>query len=54
MLLYILCVFIVYSPGKTEDEDKLTPCLDLPTVFELSYYSNHVISVFLLESVVGR
>lgn len=34
------------------DVVKVVPCIDIPAVFELSYYSNHVISVFLLESIV--
>ena len=35
-------------------EEMVLPNLSLPNVFELSYYSNSVISVFLLESVLGE
>lgn len=31
-----------------------TPNLKLPNVFELSYYANVVISVFALESIMGK
>ena len=42
---------------KTDTSTKskcFVPNLNLPGVFELSYYSNTVISVFLLESVLGK
>ncbi|XP_052771964.1 glycerol-3-phosphate acyltransferase 1, mitochondrial-like [Mya arenaria] len=37
---------------EKNEEDKLIPCVDMPYVFEMSYYANQVISVFLLESIL--
>ena len=37
-----------------DEEIFLSPVIELPHVFELSYYGNQVISVFALESVIGK
>ncbi|KAL4231644.1 hypothetical protein ACF0H5_009223 [Mactra antiquata] len=38
--------------GDNKMGDEIKPNVGMPNVFELSYYSNHVISVFLLESLI--
>lgn len=43
---------VTWRTGGEADENEVVPCVDMPPVFELSYYSNHVISVFLLESLI--
>lgn len=35
------------------NETNIKPCTEMPHVFELSYYANPVLSVFLLDSVVA-
>ncbi len=44
-----------YSNAEGDDESEVmfTPSIELPHVFELSYYANTVTSTFALESVVG-
>lgn len=37
----------------TSDDSEIKPCTSMPNVFELSYYANPVISVFLMESVLA-
>ena len=50
----------IEKKDKTEtDEDEkmemmVVPNMALPRVFELSYYSNSVISVFLMESILSE
>ncbi|XP_071168182.1 glycerol-3-phosphate acyltransferase 1, mitochondrial-like isoform X2 [Mytilus edulis] len=34
-------------------DNNIKPCTELPQIFELSYYANPVLSVFLLESVLA-
>ncbi|XP_045189642.2 glycerol-3-phosphate acyltransferase 1, mitochondrial-like [Mercenaria mercenaria] len=43
---------VTWRTGGQKAENDVVPCVDMPTVFELSYYSNHVLSVFLLESII--
>ena len=49
---------IVPSTEKKEDGDVMremvVPNTSLPHVFELSYYASSLISVFLMESIVGK
>ena len=44
--------------SNTEEDDEsefmFTPSIELPHVFELSYYANTVTSTFALESVIGK
>ena len=44
----------VYYFRYDGDEMSLTPVIKLPQIFELSYYANQVISVFTLESIIGK
>ena len=37
-----------------DEEFVITPVISLPNLFELQYYANSVISVFLLESIIGE
>ena len=37
-----------------DEEMFISPVIELPHVFELSYYGNQVISVFALESIIGK
>ncbi len=41
------------GPKDGKRDDFVIPNTQLPGVFELSYYANTVISVFLMESVIG-
>ncbi|XP_052226003.1 glycerol-3-phosphate acyltransferase 1, mitochondrial-like [Dreissena polymorpha] len=43
---------VTISRGSSSLQDRLTPCMEIPGMFELCYYSNQVISVFLLESII--
>ncbi|KAH3787942.1 hypothetical protein DPMN_166069, partial [Dreissena polymorpha] len=43
---------LVTIRGSSSLQDRLTPCMEIPGMFELCYYSNQVISVFLLESII--
>ncbi|XP_060072558.1 glycerol-3-phosphate acyltransferase 1, mitochondrial-like [Ylistrum balloti] len=43
---------LIKISSSNEGEDQVIPTLSLPTVFELSYYSNTLVSAYLLESVL--
>lgn len=48
-------MFVLYRDGEDNNNEKLYCAnLELPVLFELSYYANAVIPVFLLESVIGK
>lgn len=47
-------IHCIFRSGEEKLKDEIKPCVGIPEVFELSYYSNHVISVFLLESLIGN
>ncbi|CAC5400554.1 GPAT1_2 [Mytilus coruscus] len=48
-VLELLTENLVIKIGDTN----IKPCTELPQIFELSYYANPVLSVFLLESVLA-
>ncbi|XP_033756097.1 glycerol-3-phosphate acyltransferase 1, mitochondrial-like isoform X2 [Pecten maximus] len=43
---------LIQRSSSKECENRVVPILSLPTVFELSYYSNTLVSAYLLESVL--
>ncbi|XP_071949264.1 glycerol-3-phosphate acyltransferase 1, mitochondrial-like [Antedon mediterranea] len=45
---------VISNEKSNKEKEFVTPLLSLPNVFELSYYSNTLISVFLMESVLAN
>lgn len=45
------CVTITHTSRK--DEFFITPSTTVPSVFELNFYSNGVLHVFIMEAIIG-
>lgn len=45
------CVAITHT--SRNDEFFITPSITIPSVFELNFYSNGVLHVFILEAIIG-
>lgn len=45
------CVTITHT--SRNDEFFITPSTTVPSVFELNFYSNGVLHVFIMESIIG-
>lgn len=45
------CVTITHTSRK--DEFFITPSTTVPAVFELNFYSNGVLHVFIMEAIIG-
>ena len=54
MLHTIKLLYFSETKEENELEEVLTPTIDLPNVFELTYYANTVTCTFALESVIGN
>ena len=52
--LHYLGPLVHNHDGVMEDSSALSPCLTLPSVFDLLYHANQVSSLFALEAVVGN
>lgn len=51
--LQLLGNCVAITPTSRNDEFFITPSTTVPSVFELNFYSNGVLQVFIMEAILG-